>query len=178
LDDGGTSGGGSETVYQYKVLADSLFVRSTPDNADNSNVIGRLKYDDIVIVDMRDGDWLHVAGYGWISLAWVIPCGDEIPYNGGGSDPVIGDNVYQVMYGSGKLNVRTGPGKQYDLVYQLSEGERVNVIKSENGWAQLGDGNWCYGEYLEKLEPTTPELTLEARVERLENMARENGWDI
>lgn len=51
------------------------------------------------------------------------------------------------------LNVRSGPGTSYPVVFQLSSGNMVDVLKtSENGWLQinclLGVG-WCSAEYIQ-----------------------------
>jgi len=45
------------------------------------------------------------------------------------------------------VNVRSGPGTQYDVVGQLGPGERVNVSGSAGGWAHIG-GGWVSSNYL------------------------------
>ena len=51
------------------------------------------------------------------------------------------------------LNVRSGPGTDYPVVYQISTGNMVDVLKiSENGWLQInclhGVG-WCAAQYIQ-----------------------------
>ncbi len=45
------------------------------------------------------------------------------------------------------VNVRSGPGTQYDVVGQLDPGERVNVSGSAGGWSRIG-GGWVSSNYL------------------------------
>jgi uncharacterized protein YraI len=46
------------------------------------------------------------------------------------------------------LNVRTGPSVTYPAIRQLYVGETVYVLESSNGWARIGDNQWCSEEYL------------------------------
>ena len=47
-----------------------------------------------------------------------------------------------------ELNVRKGPGTQYEIAYTLKEAMPVAVISTKNGWAKLEDGNYCSINYL------------------------------
>lgn len=49
------------------------------------------------------------------------------------------------------LNVRKGPGTNYARVSSLTNGTIVEVVKTQNGWMQLKDGNWVAGNYLVKV---------------------------
>lgn len=43
----------------------------------------------------------------------------------------------------------TGPGLEFDLAGFVSDGDTVTLTgNTENGWYELVDGNWIYGEYL------------------------------
>ncbi len=46
------------------------------------------------------------------------------------------------------VNVRSGPGTQYDVVDQLSPGEGVNVANRNGGWCQISGGGWVSCNYL------------------------------
>jgi len=46
------------------------------------------------------------------------------------------------------LNVRTGPGTQYQVVRQLGNGVQVRVTGQQGAWRQLDDGSWVHGDYL------------------------------
>lgn len=61
------------------------------------------------------------------------------------------------------LNVRTGPGIDYDIINKLANGTEVQVSKEENGWYQLefpAKYGYVCGQYLE-LNDITPEETPE-----------------
>lgn len=50
---------------------------------------------------------------------------------------------YDVVYAKTVINVRSGPGKEYDMVKQLQEGDAIDVIaKTENGWYKTINGNY------------------------------------
>lgn len=70
------------------------------------------------------------------------------------------------------LNVRSGPGTNYPLQFQLEKGTIVDVLAESNGWDQVRSGGrigWASGEYLTPLseeeqpeEPIPPEDDTEA----------------
>lgn len=61
-----------------------------------------------------------------------------------------GKTQYKVTAHSG-LNIRRGPSTSYAIVGVLSEGAQVNVIGSENGWAQLDNGNYISAQHIEEV---------------------------
>ena len=72
--------------------------------------------------------------------------------------------VYWV-WAEGGLNVRSGPGKTYEAVGFLKDGEEIVPKKWENGWAYI-EGTykgWVSGDYIHKLgwfrDVKTPEGT-------------------
>ncbi len=55
-----------------------------------------------------------------------------------------------------RLNVRAGPGTEYDIVGALIQGEQVRVLEESNGWKLVrpdSDGleGWVSAEFLESL---------------------------
>ena len=53
------------------------------------------------------------------------------------------------------LNVRSGPGKNYPLQFQLEKGTVVDIIAEENGWYQIRSGSrigWASGDYIKPVE--------------------------
>lgn len=59
-----------------------------------------------------------------------------------------------------KLNVRSGPGTNYDSIHTLWQGNVVTVIEGSNGWykIQLSNGKtgWVSGSYLQVSSSGTP----------------------
>ena len=45
------------------------------------------------------------------------------------------------------VNIRKGPGTQYELIGEYPKGKLVTVLETKNGWCRTGDG-WCAGNYL------------------------------
>lgn len=45
------------------------------------------------------------------------------------------------------LNLRRGPGVEYDVIRNMPHGTEINVLEWENGWAFTGEG-WCAGNDL------------------------------
>lgn len=55
-----------------------------------------------------------------------------------------------------KLNVRSGPGKQYPVQIQVDKGSIVDVLAESDGWYQIRTGGrigWASADYLTVLEP-------------------------
>lgn len=46
------------------------------------------------------------------------------------------------------LNVRKGPGTNYSIVDSLTDGEKVTVYETKNGWSRIGSSRWVSSEYL------------------------------
>lgn len=55
------------------------------------------------------------------------------------------------IFANGGLNLRSGPGKEYDVIGNIPDGTPITVVSRENGWIYTGEG-WCSEEYL-KSEP-------------------------
>lgn len=83
------------------------------------------------------------------------------------SPPLSSNDTYATCITSA-LNVRSGPGASYPMVGGLRYGQRVKVIKRQNGWAQIENpAGWSSEAYLsfeqsnpsgstEPSQPTTP----------------------
>jgi hypothetical protein len=46
------------------------------------------------------------------------------------------------------LNVRNGPGTEYNVVDQLHNEARVTILESNNGWDKIGDNRWVSSDYI------------------------------
>ena len=60
------------------------------------------------------------------------------------------ETVSMVVTG-GTINVRTGPGTNYDKITQVVSGKQVTVVSESNGWYQVtfdATTGWLLGEYL------------------------------
>ena len=74
------------------------------------------------------------------------------------------ETVSMVVTG-GTINVRTGPGTNYDKITQVVSGKQVTVIGESNGWYQVtfdSTTGWLLGEYLR--DPADLDGTVGAKV--------------
>lgn len=84
--------------------------------------------------------------------AGSTPVVAELPEDAAGDAPVTGEAV---VITDGKLNVRSGPGRQFDVVGQLDDGEVVTVLKSSDDGAWLltmsdsGLTGWVSAQFVE-----------------------------
>lgn len=59
--------------------------------------------------------------------------------------------TYKVATNNAKgLNVRTGPGTQYNIATSVGNGTVVNVVAMSNGWAQIAPGRYVSARFLRK----------------------------
>lgn len=49
---------------------------------------------------------------------------------------------------SSRLNVRYGPGTNYDKIGTLQNGELVTVYETRGNWSRIGDNRWVCSDYL------------------------------
>ncbi len=69
---------------------------------------------------------------------------------------LVEEKIYYVKTMGGKLNVRSGPGTNYEKIGQLKNGTAIITISSENNWMKIRYGNtigWVSAEYLSKTVP-------------------------
>lgn len=53
------------------------------------------------------------------------------------------------------LNIRKGPGTDYNIVGCLKKGTQVIVYEEKNGWSRIGDNKWCSSKYLSDSKPVS-----------------------
>ncbi len=87
------------------------------------------------------------------------------------------------MYATNKVNVRTKPSKDSEVVSKLNRGDSVETYGEEDGWTRVQIDGTCYyvsSEYLSAEEPQEPTVTsssgeVPAAAERIEGT---NGYTI
>jgi uncharacterized protein YgiM (DUF1202 family) len=74
------------------------------------------------------------------------------------SDEIICDDIeFRKLYVHSNVNVRGGPGTNFEITKKLSKNEGVDVGKSENGWACIYSSSQdSIGYVYAKLLKTTP----------------------
>ncbi len=125
-------------------------VRSGPGAA--YEIVGQLAAGDRVPVSGRDadGDWLRIrmtlGSSGWVASFAVVVNGDipELPVveTEGGSGESVTFNVY------GRVNSRSGPGRDYPIPGQLDAGDSLTALgrsSARNDWLYVQEaeiGGW------------------------------------
>lgn len=121
---------------QGVVTASELNIRASADkNADRK---GSYKYGDRITVLESSNGWGR-TDKGWVSLTYVYMDGDT------------GKNTASGTVAATQLNVRTGPGKNYDRVKTLAQNERVQILEQikvgTTAWGYTS-GGWVSMEYI------------------------------
>jgi N-acetylmuramoyl-L-alanine amidase len=110
-------------------------------------IVGQLNANEQVIVDGRDsekGAWLRVTLeggiIGWVASFAVLMDGDaeSLPIIPSESPTPSGDSVTMAAYG--RVNVRSGPGMQYNIVGQFDVDDTAQVTgrsDSNNDWLYI-----------------------------------------
>lgn len=75
-------------------------------------------------------------------LADGLKDGEAVPY-----EPWVGTVAPDVG-----LNVRTGPGTNYDKITALQRGTQVRIVAERDGWGQLATVGWVCLDYVKKVD--------------------------
>lgn len=131
-----------ENRRRGEVTASALHVRSGPSTRNHQ--MGLYVRGDKVDIVGREGNWYRIAfrdTYGYVYSQYIRILG-------AGEDEGMGESG---MIIATWLNVRTGPGVQYDRIAQLREGTQVEIIATEGHWHQIrfdGGTGYVYAGYV------------------------------
>jgi len=160
----GTTGGNVGTVTPPPTsttktatvkVSGSLNVRSGAGTT--YSVVGSLANGTKVEVLKEQSGWTQIkAGttQGWVSATYLT--------YGSTTPPVTPTTKTGTIKVNGSLNVRSGAGTTYSIVGSLSNGAKVEVLKEQNGWAQIKSGStqgWVSADYITYGNTTTPPTT-------------------
>ena len=68
--------------------------------------------------------------------------------------------LYITVYATTAINVRSGPGTDYDVVKGLNAGDQIDVIaETSNGWYKTYNGNYVSKEYVSEKKPSATTTT-------------------
>lgn len=71
------------------------------------------------------------------------------------SGPVVTE-YYATVYASQNINLRSGPGVEYDIVRTLDAGDQIDVTgRTESGWYRTYSGNYVMSRYTQSEPPAT-----------------------
>ncbi len=90
-------------------------------------------------------------------IAMVITSSMDFSNKSEDSDIDLDDRYYVT---ANKLNVRKNAGRNYDILYKLSKGDKVIVVSDTIGWSKIKTSHglgFVYGEYLSSNKPEDTE---------------------
>ena len=129
---------GSTTVqFRGVVTAKDLNIRA--DASQNAERLGNYTYGARVEILEKNGNWGRTSK-GWISLSYIY------------QDGTTGTNTATGYVTTDGLNVRSGPGKEFDPVGSYNEGDYVNILEqftySGTTWGCTNKG-WISMDYVD-----------------------------
>ena len=120
----------------YRVDADSLNIRSGPSLS--YSVRGSLSDSTVVEVLETSGSWARI-NKGWVHSDFLRPTNHLVTPG----TPIAG----YVM--ASALNVRTGPGTNYAVCGQVTEGYQLSILEIQDDWGRIHDG-WVSMRYVNR----------------------------
>ena len=115
----------------------------------------------VEVLDRAENGWYHVSYkgmVGYVSPDYLIvtevstePEVPEVPVSPSDTPADETDDGLFIKVLRGPLNVRTGPGADYERVGRLSTGRTVRVIDSLDGWYQIEAG-YVSGDYVREMD--------------------------
>ena len=125
---------GSTVYTEYKnavVTANELNIRNGPSLS--AQKIGSLVKNQKVEVLETSGDWVR-TNYGWVNKNYVKMVSAASANNTG-------------TVTASALNIRSGPGTNYDRLGSLQRGETVTILENKGGWYRISSG-WVSANYI------------------------------
>ncbi len=152
--DGGASGPvvNEESFTGVVKVSGSLNVRKGPGTS--YAVAGKLRNGDKVTVTGSADGWYAISyegGTGYVSSAYIIKSDDGAAT----STPDAGERTEGYVIASA-LNVRSGPGTNYNILGKLYSGELVEILGSTGGWYKIsynGGTGYVSAEYVQEGAP-------------------------
>lgn len=84
----------------------------------------------IVTVLEEQGDWVRIGENRWTHTGYLVGI------------PQKPKPIYSAKVTAFALNVRKGPGLNYDPIGHRLAGDIVEVYETSNGWARIGESEW------------------------------------
>ncbi|MGG6241272.1 peptidoglycan-binding protein [Nodosilinea sp. AN01ver1] len=171
------------TIYVATPEGYALNVRWGP-GTNNGVYRKALRGSALQVSGVRRNGWVQLVDATWVAgnLVSASPVGTVPP-------PAPGDrNLATVVTPQNfALNIRSGPGREYPVVGQFTNGSRIPLTGRFNvGWAQLTSGNWVDSTHLRYSgpirndpAPTTPQPdnpSPTADVIELQRLLRQTGF--
>lgn len=128
-----SSNGTSSTKTMYVKATAGLNVRSGAGT--NYSIVKALPNGTKVTVYEQKNGWSRIGSRQWVSSQYLTS-----------TKPTT--VVTKKVNAKSGLNVRSGAGTNYPIVKALTNGTKVTVYETSNGWSRIGSGQWVSSQYL------------------------------
>ncbi len=133
-----TTGIAFASVGTATVTADALRLRSEA-NTGSRTLATVYKGSKVELLSLEENGWYKVnynGKEGYMSAQWLdVVLSSESTGESPAEDPTVTGTITAYL-----LNIRSGPGVEYECVAKLSKGTQVTVLESANGWCKISDG--------------------------------------
>lgn len=119
----------SEILRKGRVIPDVLNIRSGAGT--NQSIVGKLKKNDLINILAERNGWYNIAVNQWVAASYI----SEIIIKKG-------------KVNTSKLNIREGPGINFNIVGNLSGNEIINIEQEEGSWYAIGIDRWVHKDYI------------------------------
>lgn len=157
---GNISGGSSSSDIKYiaagEVINVQSFLNVRKGPGTNYDPIGQLHQGGKVSVVAKNGDWYKIkigSDYGYVNKDFIKIVGwlEENGPEGSSSSDVSYEATGEVINVQSFLNVRKGPGTDYNSIGQLHQGDKVSIIAKNGTWYKIKYGSeygYVYSDFI------------------------------
>ncbi|HHD2752993.1 TPA: SH3 domain-containing protein [Clostridium perfringens] len=158
--EGGENNGGSESTTINKKgkvvgISTNLNVRKGPGTS--YSVVGYLLNNEEVKVNYEKDGWYNITfsgnKEGYVSKKYISLESDSTTENP--EKPPVSVNKQGIVKVNSTLNMRSGPGSNYNVIGTLRNNDKVEIIKEVNGWYEIkfnGKSGYVSSQYVNIVE--------------------------
>ena len=158
--EGGENNGGSESTTINKKgkvvgISTNLNVRKGPGTS--YSVVGYLLNNEEVKVNYEKDGWYNITfsgnKEGYVSKKYISLESDSTTENP--EKPPVSVNKQGIVKVNSTLNMRSGPGSNYNVIGTLRNNDKVEIIKEVNGWYEIkfnGKSGYVSSQYVSMVE--------------------------
>ena len=137
---------------EYYVNVPILNVRNGPGT--EFKIIGWLNRNTTVKVVEIQGNWAHLENGTWTYAPYLTPTTPlpPVPPVDPPIDPPQPPKDKQEYYVNvPAVNVRSGPGTEFNIVGKLYQNTKVHVVENQGQWARLDNDTWVFAAYISQV---------------------------
>jgi len=120
----------NDTPIQLTAIVDVPILNIRTGPGTNHSSVGKLSQNDAVIIVSQQDDWLEISYNdieGWIAN-WHVTIQKE--------NQSISQTPHVIIPKTG-INIRSGPGTNYDIVTSATEGDSFTIVNTQGEWYEI-----------------------------------------